>query len=90
MRTGFLLCAALLTACASRNPQAVNLPDGTRGFTVDCSTSRKTWANCMNEAAAACDGPYEIVSRDQSSPGAVAAGTTIISAIRRTMIVKCK
>ena len=72
-------CAFLLCACGgARNAK---LPDGSEGYSINCNGADNDWADCYNQAADKCDGPYEIVSTNP-----VGVGDTPM----RNIIVKCK
>lgn len=84
-----VLCAAL-AGCA---PTPIILPDGHQGFSVDCSGLCCNIGDCMNKAAAACAGPYKIVSVNGESTGGVivpmGTGAMVVNGISRNMIVSC-
>ena len=72
-------CAFLLCACGgARNAK---LPDGSEGYSTNCNGADNDWADCYNQAADKCDGPYEI-----GSTNTVGVGDTPM----RNIIVKCK
>jgi hypothetical protein len=77
----------LLSGCVSNKPVA--LPDGRQGIAVDCSGVGYNWSYCMNKAADACHGPYDVVMQDGNSPGTVQVGTMAVAAQNRTMVVAC-
>lgn len=80
---------ALLAGCVA-GPRPVVLPDGTQGLVLDCSGTARSYAHCMDAAAKACGGKYEIITQGASSPGAMNIGNGMIAnAIRREMVVKC-
>jgi hypothetical protein len=84
-----VLMALAICGCQSA-PRQVTLPDGKLGHVVDCSGTRSDQADCMNAAAALCGGPYEVVSQNESTVGAVQVAPSVVgAAIRRSMIVTC-
>lgn len=90
MRLWFMAPFAFLAGCISNKPVA--LPDGTAGLAIDCSGTAYNWSHCMNKAAKACAGPYQVLSQDGNSPGVIVipgAVPMLMNAINRTMLVKC-
>ena len=85
----FVVCA--LDACAA--PKTVSLPDGRTGLEVDCSGTAHSYSDCMNKAAEACHGQYQVVDKDGNSTGTMAMpfGNSVMYAqgIHRTMTVVC-
>jgi hypothetical protein len=71
----------------------VSLPDGQQGYALKCSGTLRDFGDCMNEAAEACHGPYQIVDENGEHVGGVVApvgnGAAFVHAIHRTMIVEC-
>ena len=51
------------------------LPDGQRGLAIVCDGKGGHMGICMNSAAKACGGKYEIISKDE---------------IGRAMVVRCQ
>lgn len=83
----YLWIAVLLNGCIANKPVA--LPNGQQGIAVDCSGAGYNWSYCMNKAAKACKGPYQIVSQDGDSAGSAPMGNMTIALEYRTMIVAC-
>ena len=93
------LLGLLLAGCATA--MDVGLPDGSAGYSLNCSGQANwgaTWGACMKKAAEVCKGRgYDILARDQSS-GRVTTltandyGLWGSSAVvtNREMIVRCK
>jgi hypothetical protein len=83
--------ALLLTGCVSSRP--VTLPDGTQGISIRCPGAARDIADCMNEAARICGGPYHVYGSDQTDVGGAMApagnGAVFVRGIHRTMIVSC-
>jgi hypothetical protein len=84
------LAAIFLTACA---PKLVTLPDGSQGYSIDCSGLCCDIGDCMNTASKVCRGPYRILGQDAASTGGVVMpagnGGVIVNGIERNMIVSC-
>lgn len=89
----WVLLPLLLAGCHAN--RAVTLPDGSQGISVDCSGTARNISHCMDKAAKACGGPYEVIAQDGSTTGAVLipngyGGGTVVAGVRRNMIVRCK
>lgn len=69
------------------------LPDGSKGYSIDCSGGAYTIADCMNKAAEVCAGAYQIMGQDSASTGGVLMpmgnGAVFVSGLQRSMIVSC-
>jgi hypothetical protein len=91
MRNVVYAVTLCLTACATAAPVA--LPNGTKGYSIDCSGGGFSIADCMNKAAEVCKGSYQIVGQDSASTGGVVMpagnGGVFIAGMQRTMIVSC-
>jgi len=83
----YLWISLLLAGCVANKPVA--LPSGQQGVAVDCSGVGYNWTYCMNKAAKACQGAYQILAQDGESPGTVMVGTMAVAAQNRTMVVAC-
>ena len=71
--------AFLLCACGGvRNAK---LPDGSEGYSINCNGEDSDWADCYNQAADKCGGPYEIVSTNTVG---------VRDTPMRNLLVKCK
>lgn len=89
----------LLAGCATA--MDVGLPDGSTGYSLNCSGQAnwgQTWGACMKKAAEVCKGRgYDILARDQNT-GRVSTITANDSGLwgssstvtEREMIVRCK
>lgn len=90
-RFGVLALALSLGACVTSRP--VSLPDGSSGYSIRCDGHSHDIADCMNEAARLCAGPYQVVGEDGETGGAVAVpvGRTLVMGARRNrnLIVAC-
>lgn len=88
-----IVCA---TGCVAPM-RPVMLPDGQQGYALKCSGTHHDFGDCMNEAAEACHGPYQILEENGEHVGSVAMATPMgngvgavgVHAIHRTMIVEC-
>lgn len=56
----------LLGGCVSVSP--MHMPDGGRGYSLNCRPGGHEWASCMNKASELC-GTYTIVSQNIQSNG---------------------
>lgn len=79
MRPPLYALVLALAGCVTTKPVA--LPDGAKGFSIDCSGVQHDDADCMNQAAALCRGPYQIIAEDRQS--------LMLNPNKRTMIVSC-
>jgi hypothetical protein len=83
--------AAALCACVTERPVA--LPNGTQGWAIRCPGAARDISDCMNEAAKACGGKYQILDRDGNVVGGAAVatgnGAVWVQGVHRTLIVSC-
>ncbi|HVZ36442.1 MAG TPA: hypothetical protein VG963_28630 [Polyangiaceae bacterium] len=87
-----ILAVLMLAGCATRTE--TYLPDGTKGYTLNCSGAALTWNACLERAGKTCGSRgYEILDRREENGASVGGsqfgvfgGTTVT----RTMVVKCK
>ena len=84
--------ALALGGCAA-STQTV-LPSGVHGYSINCSGSALTWAQCYEKAGNLCPHGYKIIEQEGQTPGATVGasptalfGTPIVD---RTMLVQCK
>ena len=84
--------ALALGGCAA-STQTV-LPRGVHGYSINCSGSALTWAQCYEKAGNLCPHGYKIIEQEGQTPGATVGasptalfGTPIVD---RTMLVQCK
>lgn len=88
-----LIYALVLTlaGCATATPVA--LPDGSKGYSIDCGGTGFTISDCMNKAAEVCAGPYTVLgSNSESTAGMlmpVGNSLMYMQGINRTMVVAC-
>lgn len=66
MKKTFLAACGTLALIGCAGTDQVRLPDGSVGYALRCGNV----SQCMNKAAAACGGPYEIIdTQTNSTPG---------------------
>ena len=92
-RNALALAATMILAGCATSSQTV-LPSGARGYSIGCSGSALTWAQCYEKAGDLCPHGYKIVEQEGQTPGATVGasrtalfGTPIVD---RTMLVQCK
>jgi hypothetical protein len=87
-----LVAAMILAGCATSSETV--LPSGARGYSISCSGSALTWAQCYQKAGDLCPRGYKIVEQEGQAPGAtvVASPTALFGGpiVDRTMLVQCK
>lgn len=94
-RTIALCLPMALAACASsQSTQLIHLPDGTDGFTINCSGSdaRQSWAQCYEAAGKACGASgYDVVSKegDDTATGGSVNGLFSANIRNRALVVRC-
>ena len=76
-----LLVVALLALSGCVTSKQVMLPNGAKGYSMDCSGIQHDAADCMNRAATLCGGAYTILSQTSES--------LAFNPNSRTMIVAC-
>jgi hypothetical protein len=78
-RAWIAIVAALLAGCGGTVAREIYLPDGTKGFHINCDGSFATQADCFQKAGDVCAAKgYNIVNA-QAGMGAT-----------RTLFIKCK
>ena len=89
-----LVLVATLTLAGCATSSETVLPSGARGYSISCSGSALTWAQCYDKAGSLCPNGYKIVEQQGQTPGATIAatpsglfGTPIVD---RSMLVQCK
>lgn len=94
-RVAALVLPVLLGACeSSRTTQLIHLPDGTDGFTINCSESdaRQSWAQCYESAGKACGASgYDVVSKegDDTATGGSVNGLFSANIRNRALVIRC-
>lgn len=90
---GLVLGTILIICGCSPAPRSVTLPDGRQGYELNCSGTARTYSDCMNLAAQACGGPYQVFDQEEHSTGAMAMpvgnSVSVITGQHRTMLVTC-
>jgi len=82
----------LLTACATS--KEVDIAEGQRGYTIDCSGDRLNWSLCYEKAGQICgEKGFEILDK-AGGTGVVVAGIRYggdeASGRDRSMVIKCR
>ena len=80
-----VLCAAVALGGCAAGVETVTAPNGKPGFLITCDGSADSWAKCYNAAIKQCNGPYDIVDKNESS-----VMTGLGPLVRRNMIIGCK
>lgn len=87
----YFALVALLAGCAMSRPVA--LPNGSIGYSIDCSGAALDMTYCMNRASQVCRGPYRVIDQATTGAGATAAqiggNVFLVPVIHRVMIVTC-
>lgn len=86
------LLLVLLAGCASS--KSAYLPDGSKGHSIDCSGTARSWGMCYEKAGELCkEAGYEVVGGG-SDRGAIVGGTSASfgggTTISRSMVIRCK
>lgn len=87
-----LLGLIALTGCTTQ--KAVYLPDGRKGYSINCSGAAQSWEKCYQKAGAICTtNGYKIVAKE-GDEGATMSGTQYGvfagSVITRVLLIACK
>ncbi|MEA3244317.1 MAG: hypothetical protein U9Q19_12910 [Pseudomonadota bacterium] len=82
----------LLTACATS--KEVDIAEGQRGYSIDCSGDKLNWSLCYEKAGQICaEKGFEIVDKTGGA-GIVVAGIEYgvygEPGLNRSMIIKCR
>ena len=89
-----VLAPLILSGCMRAFYSQVVLPSGSKGYSLNCSGTLKTWAQCYEEAGKLCPYGYKIVEQEGQKPGTmVGANPSALFAtpiVDRTMLVQCK
>lgn len=92
MKRTFVLLALGLGACAAQ--KAAYLPDGSKGFSINCSGPYLNWGACEQKAGQICgERGYDVVSKqgDQNAQATAAGGVFVAGAnVQRTFLIRCK
>ena len=89
-----LVLVATLTLAGCATSSETVLPSGARGYSISCSGSALTWAQCYDKAGSLCPNGYKIVEQQGQTPGeAIAATPSGLYGgpiVDRSMLVQCK
>ena len=89
-----LVLVATLTVAGCATSSETVLPSGARGYSISCSGSALTWAQCYDKAGSLCSHGYKIVEQEGQTPGTTVGATpsALFGApiVDRTMLVQCK
>lgn len=93
MRSPYLIILCVVTmGCATQNETF--LPDGAKGYNVDCSGGSLNWGKCYEKAGEICGARgYEIIAGGAESGGVVTGGQFGLfggTTMSRNMLIKCK
>lgn len=80
-------CVVLLAGCAYA--KTVTLPDGSKGYSIDCSGGAMDMSYCLSKAGELCKGPYRILDQSTSDGGVIVAPNMLMPNVKRLMIVTC-
>jgi hypothetical protein len=67
MKKFFFTVLLVLLAVGCVTSSMIAMPDGSVGYEIGCSGGFLSIADCMNEAAGLCRGPYRIVDSSQQT-----------------------
>lgn len=88
-----LFVAMLLILAGSTYAGEVYLPDGTKGFTVDCSGAFISWNSCYKKAGKICkEKGYTVVDRSDNKGGVIAGGGGGVwgaKGVTKSLLIKC-
>jgi hypothetical protein len=88
MHKGIVIVLLAISGCATQ--KSTYLPDGRRGYTVNCSGSALSWDACYAKAGSICkDAGYDVIRQDGDT-GSVASPLFGGSVITRTLLIACK
>ena len=82
----------LLAGCASSSE--THLPDGSMGYSLNCSGSARSWGMCLEKAGSLCGARgYDVVASTGDQGAIIGGGSTVLaggSVITRNMLIRCK
>lgn len=91
MHRGVIVAALVLGGCATS--KTVYLPDGSKGYAVNCDGAALSWNLCYEKAGQLCkDEGYTILAQQgEGTPTAVATQYSAIggSIVTRSLMIKC-
>lgn len=80
-----MMCVAAALAGCAAGVETVTAPNGKPGFLITCNGSADSWAKCYNAAIKQCNGPYDIVDKNETS-----TPTGYGPLVHRNLIIACK
>ena len=86
-----ILTLVVLTGCATS--KETYLPDGSKGYIVDCSSEVLNWGKCYQKAGDLCGAAgYDVVAGGSDQGMVVAGNQTGVygGSVGRNMLIKCK
>lgn len=87
-----LVLSIVCSGCASA--KKTYAPDGSSGYSIDCSGSIHTWGSCYEKAGKICGSRgYEILLKSGDTGAEVSGNKFGVyggSVITRNMVIKCK
>jgi hypothetical protein len=90
----WVIGAACLAAAGCAVQHETYLPDGSKGFSINCGGQALSWAQCYEKAGKTCGAHgYEIIGKEgESNPSATATSQLFIASanVQRTLLIKCK
>lgn len=82
----------LVASCTTWKP--IVLPNGGKGYTVDCSGTNLSWSHCYQKAGRACPNGYDVTERSDQHSGKVVPGNLFGllggSVQDRSMLIQCR
>ena len=93
MKSAFpIFLVMLLSACATS--KEIDIAEGQRGYSIDCSADHLNWSLCYEEAGQICtEKGFEIVDKTGGT-GVVVAGVEYgvygESGLKRSMTIECR
>jgi hypothetical protein len=89
MRHSIIPFFALLSACASIQPQSIRGPNGKPAYAMECSGFGRTLQACYAKAGEVCANGYTIVDKATGTI-AVPINGSIMAAPQNSLVVECK
>ena len=83
-----LIALALLSGCASVNPQPFGGPSGNEAYSMKCSGMGRDWDDCLQKAGELCPDAYSIVGQTSETVGVPLQDSMLIAA-KRNLSVEC-
>lgn len=88
-----VLCGVSLVLGGCMTPKQTFLPDGSKGYSINCSGTLNNWNICYEQAGKTCGAKgYEILNKE-GDEGTTVSGTQYGvfggTMINRTLLVRC-